>query len=325
MAKLGGSNSLRKIGLDRIISNGNVRARYEDIGELADSIKRYGQLSPVLVKPPVSDSNGNELYELISGHRRFRAIQALHDDGEGFTTVDALVITGDKLTLQLIENLQRSDLTAAEREQGIWQMCQNGLDQKEVAARLSKNEMYISRHVLAHKVREAIQGPLNASGLSTTVLYTINTARPEDYVVLARMIIAKGGTKEAAIEVFEEYKVAMGRESGREKGNAGVTGVPRSSQSEKTEKSSLGCQPANAHGVPEEDEGGAEEGRENENAPPRRDRRDIEEKEAPSRQVDFRGVCRIILRYKAGMKGNYNKRDAANDILALLHDHIDEL
>jgi len=222
MAKMGNGTGLRKIPLSQIVSTGNVREDYGDIAELASSIKSVGQLEPVLVKP-YEPKDGIEQFEIIAGHRRLMAHHYLCDKGENFTTIDAIVCSGDKLTIQLIENLQRTDLTAEERERGIWQMCKNGLSQKEVAARLSKPEPFVSRNVSAYKIREAAKAAgIKTGNIATATLNEIQAAKPADYPTLVQDILNSGGTAEAARSVMENYRVAHGKPA-KPKAKSGVS------------------------------------------------------------------------------------------------------
>jgi ParB/RepB/Spo0J family partition protein len=211
MAKMGAGTGLRKIPLSQIELKGNVRVHYEDIDELAESIKKLGQLEPALVKIIEPDADG-ERFELTAGHRRYFAIKKLCDAGEGFTTIDAVVVTGDKTTIQLVENLQRNDLTPAERESGIYEMCKSGLAQKEVAARLSKPVEFVSRNVSAWKIRlEAQASKIDTTDLATGTLNEIQAAPTADYPALVKEIIKNGGTSEAARVVMENYRVTHGK------------------------------------------------------------------------------------------------------------------
>lgn len=371
MAKMTGASGLRVLGLEQIVVRENVREQYEGIDELAESIKRYGQLSPVLVKPlpaPEDDAVPSPQFELISGHRRYRAVQALHDSGESFTTINALVVAGDTLTLQLVENLQRSDLTSAERERGIWRMCQNGLEYKDVAACLSKSMQYVSNHARAWKVREAIKtSGVDDSVVSTSALGEIAAAEPGDYAALARVVIARGGTQAAARDVYEEYQITTGRVSRRKNGAAAHVdengaasaetpktlpapeGVPRPVllPAQEPENSLASAEPEGK--TPPETLPEAEP-----KTRPAAPRREMNEEEVPSRQVDFREVCTLIIKYAEDMErlpgsasqhcyrdivlrdikmsSGFRERlngvnicsaffvsEAANDILALLH------
>jgi len=196
-----------KIGLDQIIVTDNIRKNYTDIDELADSIKKRGQLEPVIVKKADPGEDGEARYELVAGFRRLRAIQLLRDKGEGYTQIDAVIVTGDRLAIQLIENLQRTDLSAREREEGIALMVQGGLSQKEVAAELSKKADYISRHMKAYEIRGiAEEAQIDTSDLETFTLTEIATVKKEDIPMILGYVKKDGGTKEAARKVMSAYR-----------------------------------------------------------------------------------------------------------------------
>jgi len=196
-----------KIGIDQIILSENIRKNYADIDDLADSIKKRGQLQPVILKKADPDSNGDPRYELVAGFRRYRAIQLLNVSGQGNTQIDAVVVTGDRLTINLIENLQRSELTAREREEGIALMVESGLSQKEVAAELSKNPDYVSRHIKAYKIRKiAEEAKIDTSDLETFTLTEIAAANDKDIPMLLGYIKNGGSTKEAARKIMLDYR-----------------------------------------------------------------------------------------------------------------------
>jgi ParB/RepB/Spo0J family partition protein len=342
MAKMQSGTGLREIPLSQIIDAGNVRSDYSEIEELAESIKKNGQLEPVLVKTFDKDADGIEQYELIAGHRRYRALTFLHEQGESITSIKALIVTGDKLTLQLIENLQRSDLTAAERESGIYAMCKNGLSQKEVAARLSKPDGFISRNVSAYKIREAAAAAgIDASGLATGTLNEIQAAAAADYPDLVKEILQNGGTLEAARAVMEIYRIEHGKPANPRKPPA---------------SSSLGLHPSPVTDPLVEQFGGDEAVDIAINEPPEKPAPKAESKKEPARvrdpwkddfdpphkQVDFNTMCLEIMEYKdrkfdecspsADFRNKdcgcqdfceaHYKREAAEDIIALLHTRL---
>jgi ParB family chromosome partitioning protein len=83
------------------------------LAELADSIRADGILHPLLVMP----ANDQGIYRIIAGERRWRAATQA-----GLRRVPAFVLHRDELgrrRVQLVENLQRVDLSAAERAQHI--------------------------------------------------------------------------------------------------------------------------------------------------------------------------------------------------------------
>lgn len=84
-----------------------------ELAELAASIRQDGVLHPLLVQP--ADDRG--IYRIIAGERRWRAAQ-----GAELRRLPAFVLKRDDLgrrRVQLVENLQRVDLTAAERAQHV--------------------------------------------------------------------------------------------------------------------------------------------------------------------------------------------------------------
>jgi ParB/RepB/Spo0J family partition protein len=212
MPKIAPAGATVKISLEKIRADSNIRERYEGIEELAASIRRDGQLQPVLVQP-----DGEE-YILISGHRRYRAFQMLCERGENFSQIDARAVPGDMLTLQLVENIQREDLTAAERERGFWLMQKAGMKQSEIAERLSKPKEYVSRQISAYRVRKALEEDfsLDASELSTGTLNELQALAKEksSQPLLAAYyaIMREGGTQQAARKYMEKWREAKEKE-----------------------------------------------------------------------------------------------------------------
>lgn len=80
--------------------------------QLEASIKEYGILEPLIVRP-----TDNEKYELVAGERRYRAAQKLK---LAFAPVVIRTLTDEQaMTLALVENLIREDLNPVEETEGI--------------------------------------------------------------------------------------------------------------------------------------------------------------------------------------------------------------
>lgn len=113
-----------------------------ELEELADSIKKYGILQPLLLTQESADH-----YELIAGERRWRAAQLA-----GLTEVPAIIKTAsdlEKLELALIENIQRQDLNPIEKAMSYKQLIDSfALTQEEASKRLG-----LSRSALANTLR----------------------------------------------------------------------------------------------------------------------------------------------------------------------------
>lgn len=119
------------------------RKRFDEeaLDELAESIKRYGLIQPIVV------AKKDNYYQIIAGERRWRASKKA-----GLTTIPAIIREDDEKKnkeIALIENIQREDLNAVEKAIGIkLLMKQNGLSQMEVADLLGK-----SRSAIANTLR----------------------------------------------------------------------------------------------------------------------------------------------------------------------------
>lgn len=121
------------------------RDRAEEAGlrELADSIREHGILQPVVV----AERDGNGMYELIAGERRWRAAGLA-----GLAAVPALVRSvgeQERLQLALVENLQRVNLSAVERAQAFRRLqTEFDLTQERIAETIGK-----SRPTVANTMR----------------------------------------------------------------------------------------------------------------------------------------------------------------------------
>lgn len=129
--------------IDRDPNQPRVNFDEERLKELSESIKTYGVLSPILVRP--SKTTGR--YTLISGERRFRASTLA-----GKTTIPALVDQGDDtsgertLAMQLVENIQRADLSPLERAHAISALKESyNLSVRDVADRLGTSKSMVQR------------------------------------------------------------------------------------------------------------------------------------------------------------------------------------
>ena len=113
----------------------------ESIEELANSIKEYGVIQPIIV------SKKGDYYEIIAGERRWRASKKA-----GLRTIPAIIRDDDEQKnkeISLIENIQREDLNPIEKARGIkLLMDEYNLTQAKVAEKLGK-----SRSAVANTVR----------------------------------------------------------------------------------------------------------------------------------------------------------------------------
>nr|WP_275112734.1 ParB/RepB/Spo0J family partition protein [Staphylococcus aureus] len=107
------------------------------LNDLADSIKQYGILQPIVLRKTVQG------YYIVVGERRFRASKIA-----GLKYVSAIIkdlTDEDMMELAVIENLQREDLNAIEEAESYQRLMTDlKITQQEVAKRLTKSRPYIA-------------------------------------------------------------------------------------------------------------------------------------------------------------------------------------
>lgn len=99
----------REIPISKIDYGTNVRSEHdEDIMELAKSIEEHDVLQPLVVRP-----KGNR-YEIICGHRRYKALKLVGGDIPVPCIVRDDISDSDVVKVQLEENIQRKNMSALE-------------------------------------------------------------------------------------------------------------------------------------------------------------------------------------------------------------------
>lgn len=175
----------------------------EAIEELANSIKEYGVIQPIIV------AKKNNFYEIIAGERRWRASKKA-----GLETIPAIVRDDDEKRnkeISLIENIQREDLNPIEKARGIkLLMDEYDLTQQKVADLLGKSRSSIANTVrilnLDERVIEfALQGKLTEGHCKSLM----SIEDPERQFKMANYIIESGDSvREAEKKMKVRKKVS---------------------------------------------------------------------------------------------------------------------
>src|SRR5213594_2316591 len=127
--------------------------------ELEASIRKAGLLQPVVVRP----SDGG--FELIAGERRLRACQAL--GWEKIPAVKREVDDRTVLTLALVENLQRDDLSPVDEARGYERLiAEFNLTQQDVADAVGRDRSTVANALRLLKLPAAVLALLHDGGLS---------------------------------------------------------------------------------------------------------------------------------------------------------------
>lgn len=140
------SGKVCMISTDKLFPNpSQPRFIFEDepLLRLADSIRRFGILQPLSVRPSRNSEGLTQAYQIIAGERRWRAARIL-----GLDSVPCLVFDIDNQSsaeLALIENIQREDLNIFEQAAAIASLIDiYGLTQEQAAKQLSSSQAYIA-------------------------------------------------------------------------------------------------------------------------------------------------------------------------------------
>jgi len=157
----------------------------EALIELIASIEASGLLQPVVVRP----RNGK--FELIAGERRWRAIQRL-----GWARIPAVVKDVDDqtlLTLALIENLQRNDLSSIDEATGYQRLGEEfKLPQAEIARMVGRNRSTVANLLRLLKLPEDVKTLVHEGKLSEGHARALLALEDESEVVrLAREAVAQ--------------------------------------------------------------------------------------------------------------------------------------
>ncbi len=122
----------------------------DSLQELADSIKQYGVIQPLLLQKK------GQLYEIIAGERRWRAARLA-----GLKEVPAIIkdyTPQEIVEIALIENIQREDLNPIEEAQTYQRLITEfNLKQDEVAERVSKSRVAVTNAMRLLKLDERVQ------------------------------------------------------------------------------------------------------------------------------------------------------------------------
>lgn len=142
------------IHIDAIeVNPGQPRVDFDEdaLNELAQSIKAYGLIQPITVRPI---ENGR--YQIISGERRWRASQLA-----GLTEIPAFVRSVDEvqsIQMALVENIQREDLNAIEIAVSYRRLLDEcDLTQDELCAKVGKEKTTVVNYLRLLKLSQEVQ------------------------------------------------------------------------------------------------------------------------------------------------------------------------
>ena len=150
--------------------------------ELADSIKQFGVIQPILVQ------DRKDHYEIIAGERRWRAAKMA-----GLKEVPVIIrdyTEQEIVEISLIENIQREDLNPIEEAQAYKRLLEEfHLKQDELADRVSKSRVAVANSIrllkLANDVQQMVIDEMISPGHARAL---ISIENPQEQYNLAQRI-----------------------------------------------------------------------------------------------------------------------------------------
>ena len=151
-------SNIIQVDVQKIIPNKDQPRKsfaQESLNELAESIKTFGVLQPLLVSP-----TGTGEYMIIAGERRYRAAKIA-----GLAKVPVIIAsyTNKQIAeVAMIENLQREDLHFLEEAEGYQKLMSDfHMTQQDVAKRVGKNQSTIANKLRILKLPAAVREKLH--------------------------------------------------------------------------------------------------------------------------------------------------------------------
>lgn len=133
--------------------------RRESLEELADSMKQYGIVQPLVVRKSIHG------FEIVTGERRFRAAELA-----GLKTIPVVVRECDDdqmMELALIENLQREDLNPIEIALAYQKLMDHfSFTQEELAERVGKSRPHVANFLRLLQLPSDLQKDVSRGTIS---------------------------------------------------------------------------------------------------------------------------------------------------------------
>ena len=159
------------------------------LNELAQSIREQGVMQPILVRP-ADDENGQKVYEIIAGERRFRAAGIA-----GLQEMPVIVKNVDDRTaaaMALIENMQREDLNPLEEAQGIHRLITDfNFTHEQAASAVGRSRSAVTNLLRLLNLTRPVQTMLVAGDIDMGHARALLAVDGATQIALATQIVAK--------------------------------------------------------------------------------------------------------------------------------------
>ena len=165
----------------------------DSLEELADSIKQFGLLQPIIVQ------DRKTYYEIIAGERRWRAARML-----GLSEVPVQIREMDDqqaMQIALIENLQRENLNPVEEAEGYKDLCERfSMSHEDIAKAVGRSRSSVSNAVRLLSLPDEILIMLSEGDISTGHAKALLSFEDEGKMIQAARKAAEGKLNVRALE-----------------------------------------------------------------------------------------------------------------------------
>ncbi len=182
------NNIVKKINIERVIpSEIQPRKFFNDktINELAESIKKYGILNPIIVKP----ENGK--FKIISGERRYRAAKIANLEEIPVIIKDDL---NEKISFEisLIENIHREDLNPIDEAESYEKLIKEfNYTHQQIANLIGKDRTYVTNMLRLLNLTEFVKTQLINGNLTVGHCKVIVNLSEEEQNKICELIIER--------------------------------------------------------------------------------------------------------------------------------------
>ena len=201
--------------LDDIIPNKNQpRSKFKDetLDELAESIKEFGVLQPIIVRI----IEGEDKYEIIAGERRYRATKK-----NGISTIPALVV--EKVTdtasleMALIENIHRDNLSPMEQAYCYKQLIDEfDITHQEMSKRIGKSRTAVTNILRLLTLPLEVQKLLDDDSISEGhARALLGLGSKEEQIKTGKKIAEKGMSVREVEKLVDSQKKILNPTTGR--------------------------------------------------------------------------------------------------------------
>lgn len=197
------TGAIRELSISEIEPNREQpRKNFEAaaLADLADSIREYGVLQPLVVRPMPDGS-----YQLVAGERRWRASRMA-----GLSQVPVVIkelTDSQTMELALIENLQREDLSAIEEAAGYRDLMDKfGMTQEQVSARVGKSRPVITNALRLLNLPAEVLALVESGKLSAGHARGLLALEDDTEICAAAQEVIKKGLSVRQVEALAKQK-----------------------------------------------------------------------------------------------------------------------